>query len=70
MYAEDARIDKDVTPDSLRKTFAHNLYDRTGNLRYVQKMLGHEDLLTTMMYLDSEPQEMDLKHGLHELIET
>lgn len=61
MYAEDAGIDKHVTPGSLRKTVANELYDQTGNLRYVQKMLGFGELSTTIMYLNFEPEQLDFQ---------
>lgn len=44
---EKAGIEGRVTPTVLRDTFAANLLRRTGNLRHVQKALGHERLEST-----------------------
>jgi site-specific recombinase XerD len=49
-YAGKAGIEWNVTPHTLRHTFATNLLRKTGNIRLVQKALGHSDLSTTMIY--------------------
>jgi len=49
-YAGKAGIKWNVTPHTLRHTFATNLLRKTGNIRLVQKALGHSDLSTTMIY--------------------
>jgi len=51
-YARKADIDEvdRVSPHTLRHTFATRLYRETGNIRMVQKALGHSDLSTTMVY--------------------
>jgi integrase len=51
-YARDAEIPEieRVSPHTLRHTFATRLYRETGNIRMVQKALGHSDLSTTMVY--------------------
>ncbi len=49
-YARKAGIDKDVSPHTLRHTFATDLYRETSKIRLVQKVLGHSDLSTTMIY--------------------
>jgi integrase/recombinase XerD len=54
----DADIDGEVTINTLRKTFASNLYDKTENIRQVQKALGHEDLSTTMMFTGIVPSQL------------
>ncbi len=41
---------KDVHPHLLRHTFATDLLENSGNIRMVQKALGHSSLLTTMIY--------------------
>ena len=45
-----ANIDKNISPHSLRHTFATDLYRETKNIRLVQKALGHSDLSTTVIY--------------------
>ena len=51
-YADKAGISEadEVSPHTLRHTFATTLYKRTCNIRLVQKALGHADLSTTMIY--------------------
>lgn len=49
-YATKAGIEKDVSPHTLRHSFATDLYRETSKIRLVQKVLGHSDLSTTMIY--------------------
>jgi len=39
-------------PHAFRHTYAINLLRATGNIRYVQKQLGHKSLQNTSIYLD------------------
>lgn len=45
-----AKIEKNITPHTLRHTFATDFYRVTKDIRKTQKVLGHEDLSTTMIY--------------------
>ncbi len=49
-YAIRANIKKDVHPHMLRHTFATDLLNSTGNLRLVQKALGHSCISSTQIY--------------------
>jgi len=51
-YAEKAGIEEieRVSPHTLRHTFATDLLEYCGNIRKVQKALGHSDISTTMIY--------------------
>ena len=60
-YAEKAEIAEvgKVSPHTMRHTFATDLYRETGNIRLVQKSLGHADLSTTMVYTHIVDDELE-----------
>jgi len=47
----DSEIDVDMTPHTLRHSFATRVYNKTGNLKIVQTLLGHSSIKTTEVYL-------------------
>jgi len=65
-YGEKSGIEKHFTFHTFRHTYGTKLYKETGDIRIVQKVLGHSDISTTMIYthlFDEDIQNVMIKNN-------
>ncbi|MBA7484703.1 Tyrosine recombinase XerC [subsurface metagenome] len=66
-YAVRAGVTKNISPHTLRHTFATNFYRQTKDIETLRKLLGHANISTTQIYITLA--NIDVENAMHNFVE-
>ncbi|GAH59904.1 unnamed protein product [marine sediment metagenome] len=61
-YGRRAKIEKIISPHTLRHTFATEYYKQTKDIETLRRILGHADISTTTIYITLA--NIDVENGM------
>ena len=59
--AKKAGIESEITPHTLRHSFAAHMVESGEDLKRVQEMLGHSDITTTQIYVNLKKDRVQVR---------